>query len=128
MAETIKVAEAPQIPSVELGGKYWELRFSHKAMRRFCSLAKCKMNTFDNALNDYDNYAKLIWTCIWAQDEKVTLDQVNEWLDALPTMGDVIELTQQIIAAAMKKPVEAEKQAEESEDDEGNPTGETTSI
>lgn len=112
-----------QIPTVELGGRFWEMRFSHKAMRRFCSMTKCRMSTFDDALDSYENHVKLLWCILWAQDEKVTLDQVNEWLDELQTMGEVIDLTQKCIAAAMpKRPDEEGKQAEDAE----NPTGETT--
>ncbi len=117
---------ARQIPTVELGGRFWELRMSHRAMRRFCSLVHCKMSNFSNALDDYDNHAKLIWTTIWAQDEKVTLDDVNRWLDELPTMGDVIRLATDIITAAMPDRGELPEGSEEGSDE--GPLEETTSI
>ena len=126
--------EAPQIPTVELGGRFWEMRFSHKAMRRFCSMTKCTMTKFDDALDVYDNYAKLIWCILWAQDSSITLDQVNAWLDELPTMGDVVALVQDCIQAAMKKPEDGGKETPKPASDDGwdedeeNPTGETTSL
>ena len=140
MAKTKKArrGEVPQVPTVELGGKFWEMRFSHKAMRRFCSMTKCRMSTFDDALDDYANYAKLFWCIIWAQDEKVTLEDVNKWLDELDSMGTIVDLATTVLAAAMKRPLpprdeDGEEEPEEDDgagddwDDEENPTGETTS-
>lgn len=129
-----KAMEVPQVPTVELGGQYWEMRFGHKAMRRFCSMTKCKMSTFDDALDDYGNYAKLFWCIIWAQDEKVTLEDVNKWLEDWDSMGDVVSTASKILAAAMKRPMPVDGPDEEAEkadgddwdEDEENPT-ETTS-
>jgi len=124
MVKKTKKGVIPDVPTIELGGKFWEMRFSHKAMRRFCGLTKCRMSTFDDALDDYANYPKLFWCIIWAQDESVKLEDVNKWMDEeMASMGDVVEIATTILAAAMKRPMpnSDEEEEDEPDEDEENP-------
>lgn len=126
MAKKTKKDVIPNVPTIELGGKFWEMRLSHKAMRRFCGLTKCRMSTFDAALDDYANYPKLFWSIIWAQDESVKLEDVSKWMDEeMASMGDVVEIATTILAAAMKRPMpksdEDEEEEDEPDEDEENP-------
>jgi hypothetical protein len=124
MVKKTKKGVIPDAPTIELGGKFWEMRFSHKAMRRFCGLTKCRMSTFDDALDDYANYPKLFWCIIWAQDESVKLEDVNKWMDEeMASMGDVVEIATTILAAAMKRPMpnSDEEEEDEPDEDEENP-------
>ena len=121
-----------QIPTVELGGRLWEMRFGHKAMRLFCRAAKCNLSSFDQALDNYDNQVLLIWCIIQVQDGGVKRDDLDDWLDAL-LLEDVFQLIQDAIAAAMpstagKYLAESGSGEAESRDAEENPTTETSSA
>lgn len=119
-----------QIPTAELGGRLWALRFGHKAMRLFCRAAKCSLSSFDQALDTYDNQILLLWCILQVQDGSVKRDELDEWLDDL-LLEDVFQLIQDAIAAAM--PSTAGKRlaalnAEGAEDTvpDANPTAETS--
>lgn len=122
--------EEKQIPTVELGGRLWELRFGHKAMKLFCQKARVTLATFDRAMEYYDNQILMIWCAMWTQDKAVTQEQLDDWLDEL-TLEDVFRLGGDMVAAAMPTAAEQQelKDAAESAEDPGeeNPTGETTS-
>ena len=116
-----------QIPTVELGGRLWELRFGHKAMRLFCRTTKCNLSTFDQALDSYDNQTLLLWCIIQVQDPTVKRDELEDWLDAL-LLEDVFQLIQDAIAAAMPSTAGKRLAALNAEDAaEENPTAETSS-
>lgn len=120
-----------QIPTVELGGRLWELRFGHKAMRLFCRATKCNLSSFDQALDSYDNQVLLLWCIIQVQDGGVKRDDLDDWLDAL-LLEDVFQLIQDAIAAAMpstagKRLAELNADEAEGSDTEENPTTETSS-
>lgn len=116
-----------QIPTVELGGRLWELRFGHKAMRLFCRTTKCNLSTFDQALDSYDNQTLLLWCIIQVQDPTVKRDELEDWLDAL-LLEDVFQLIQDAIAAAMPSTAGKRLAALNAEDaTEENPTAETSS-
>lgn len=89
-----------QTPVVELGGRLWELRFGHKAMRLFCRTTKCNMSNFDESLDSYDNQILLIWCILQAQDSSVTRNDLDDWLDEL-LLEEVFDIVQDAIAAAM---------------------------
>ena len=89
-----------EIPTVELGGRLWELRFGHKAMRMFCRLAKCTLSGFDAALDSYDNQFVLLWCILQTQDPNLKREVLEDWLDAL-VLEDVFIIIQDAIAAAM---------------------------
>lgn len=131
-----KVTQLPQaekqIPTVELGGRIWELRFGHKAMRRYCTLTRCNIETFDRTLAYYDNQIKLLWCILATQDESVTEDQLDDWLDEL-VLEDVLTLGADAVEAAMPKAsamlkAQEEKAAAIAESDGENPTEENTST
>lgn len=116
-----------QIPTVELGGRLWELRFGHKAMRLFCRTTKCNLSTFDQALDSYDNQTLLLWCIIQVQDPAVKRDALEDWLDEL-LLEDVFQLIQDAIAAAMPSTAGKRLAALNAEGDaEENPTTETSS-
>lgn len=121
-----------QIPTAELGGRIWELRFGHKAMRRYCSITRCNIETFDRTLIYYDNQIKLLWSILASQDPSVTEEQLDDWLDEL-LLEDIMTLTGDAVEAAMPKAsalmrAQEEKAAALAEGDKGNPTGENTST
>lgn len=125
-----------QTPTVELGGRLWELRFGHKAMRMFCRAAKCSLSNFDAALDSYDNQILLLWCVVQAQDSTVKREDLDDWLDQL-LLEDVFEMIQDAIAAAMPrtagKRLAVAKDAESAATEEAvleepeNPTTETSS-
>ncbi len=117
-----------QIPTVELGGRLWELRFGHKAMRLFCGAVECSLSSFDLALDSYDNQTLLLWCILQVQDSSVTKEVLDDWLDAL-LLEDIFDLIQDAIAAAMPSTAGKKLNAMEDEDaDEAeNPTPETSS-
>ena len=120
-----------QIPTVELGGRLWELRFTHKVMKAFSRATRCSLSDFDRAFDDYDNQVLLIWLMLTAQDPSVTRQQLDDWLDEL-ILEDVFRIGEEAISAALpstagKRLAErtaAREQAEEAED----PLGEITST
>lgn len=124
-----------QIPTVELGGRLWELRFGHKAMRMFCRLTKCTLSGFDQALDSYDNQFVLLWCILQTQDPAVKRDDLENWLDEL-LLEDVFTIIQDAIAAAMpstagKRIAEMRARdttAGETDGDEANPTTGSTNI
>ena len=135
MAETMKaadMAEMKQIPTVALGGRLWEMRFGHKAMRRYCAATRCNMATFDRSLVYYENVIKLLWCILTVQDETVTETQLDDWLDEL-LLEDVMEMVGATVEAAMPKStakasLEEEQTAAEGTagSEEENPTEKTT--
>lgn len=121
-----------QIPTVELGGRIWELRFGHKAMRRYCGVTRCNIETFDRTLIYYENQTKLLWSILASQDESVTEEQLDDWLDEL-LLEDVMTLTGDAVEAAMPKATalmkaQEEKAAKLAQEGEENPTPETIST
>ncbi len=130
-----KITQFPQaekqIPTVELGGRIWELRFGHKAMRRYCGVTHCNIETFDRTLIYYDNQIKLLWSILASQDESVTEEQLDDWLDEL-LLEDIMVMAGDAVEAAMPKAsalikAQEEKAAALAKEDAENPTPETTS-
>ena len=126
-----KNTQQKQIPTVELGGRVWDLRFGHKAMKRYCSMTRCNMETFDRTLIFYENQIKLLWCMISAQDPTVTEDQLDDWLDEV-YVEDILGLIDDAVAAGMPKStamMAAQQKADAAaEGAEENPTGTTTST
>lgn len=125
----------PVFPTVELGGRLWELRFGHKAMRMFCRLTKCTLATFDSAANVYDNRITLLWIIMQQTDPALKREELEKWLDEL-LLEDILTLTENTIAAAFpranakrkekkKKTADSDSDTEDEEgedEDEANPT------
>ena len=126
--------DAPQIPTVELGGKVWELKFGHKAMRQYCGRVKTTLSRFDRSLDDYDNQIKLLHIIMTQQEPGLRMEQLDEWLDEM-LLEDVLDTVQQAVEAAMPKTrarlekEQAEAEAKKAEEGQGeNPPEETTSA
>lgn len=126
--------EKRQTPIVELGGRLWELRFGHKAMRMFCRATKCNLSTFDDALDTYDNEILLLWCILQTQDPSVKREDLDIWLDDL-LLEDVFRIIQDAVGAAMPSTAgkrlqameNAQDSADKEPDDTENPTQRTTS-
>lgn len=99
----------PVFPTVELGGRLWELRFGHKAMRQFCRLTKCTLNTFDTAADNYENRITLLWIIMQQADPVLKREELEKWLDDL-LLEDILTLTEDTIAAAFPR-VNAKRKA-----------------
>ncbi len=126
MDQTAETPARPQIepPTVELGGRLWELRFGHKAMRMFCRAAKCTLSDLEKALDTYDNEIALLWCIVSTQDPAVKREELEDWLDDM-LLEDLFSLVQDCFAAALPNTYGRRLQkarAALAAEDEANPT------
>lgn len=94
-----------------------ELKFSHKAMRRFCALTKVSVPELQKAVQRYDLMATAVYCMLAAQDESLTPKQVEDMLDELP----VLEVYTKAVEAVSEALQGDEDAKEAPSDEEENP-------
>lgn len=97
-----------------------ELKFSHKAMRKFSALTQTPLTELKEAVTRYDLMSAAVYCMLSAADETLTPEQVDDMLERLPPL--------KVYTAAVEAVTEALNDGEtpgEDEDGDGaeNPPG-----
>lgn len=117
------------IPTVQLGGRLWQIRIGHKVLQKYSSLTRVGMEQMGALINRYDMMILLLWCILSEQDPALKRETLDKWLDELP-IREWQRLLRQIgesIAASFPEEEEIEEDADgqPAAGDEPDPTGET---
>lgn len=120
-------------PTVQLGGRMWPLRMTHKVMMLFSSATRMSMDQLQYQIGRYDYMVLLLWLMCHAQDPQLKKEKFEGWLDDLGIKGVIPLLNQVGEAMQAAFPSEEETEAEDAdsedaEDDAAEDPTETGAI
>lgn len=107
-------------PTVQLGGRMWPLRMTHRVLMLFSSATRLSMDQLQYQVGRYDYMVLLLWLMCHAEDPQLKKEKFEGWLDDLGIKG-VIPLLNQVgeaMQAAFPSEEEAEAENADGEDDE----------
>ena len=112
-------------PTIQLGGRMWPLRMTHRILMLFSSATKMSMDQMQYQIGRYDYMVLLLWLMLQAADPQLKRDKFEGWLDDLGVKGVIPLLTK--VGEAMQAAFPSEEDLAETEkddagDDAGNPT------
>ena len=112
-------------PTIQLGGRMWPLRMTHRILMLFSSATKMSMDQMQYQIGRYDYMVLLLWLMLQAADPQLKKDKFEGWLDDLGVKGVIPLLTK--VGEAMQAAFPSEEDLAETEkddagDDAGNPT------
>ena len=120
-------------PTVQLGGRMWPLRMTHRVLMLFSSATRLSMDQLQYQIGRYDYMVLLLWLMCQAQDPQLKKEKFEGWLDELGVKG-VIPLLNQV-GEAMQAAFPSEEEAaaedadsEDAEDDEAEDPTEAGAI
>ena len=113
-------------PTVQLGGRMWPLRMTHRVLMLFYSATKLSMDQMQYQIGRYDYMVLLLWLMLQAADPQLKRDKFEGWLDDLGVAG-VIPLLEKV-GAAMQAAFPSEEDTAETEEDDntGDDAGDPT--
>ena len=113
-------------PTVQLGGRMWPLRMTHRVLMLFSSATKLSMDQMQYQIGRYDYMVLLLWLMLQAADPQLKRDKFEGWLDDLGVAG-VIPLLEKV-GAAMQAAFPSEEDTAETEEDDntGDDAGDPT--
>ena len=112
-------------PTVQLGGRMWPLRMTHRVLMLFSSATKLSMDQLQYQVGRYDYMVLLLWLMLQAADPQLKKDKFEGWLDDLGVKG-VIPLLNKV-RAAMQAALQSEAdKADTEEADAGGEGGDPT--
>lgn len=112
-------------PTVQLGGRMWPLRMTHRVLMLFSSATKLSMDQMQYQIGRYDYMVLLLWLMLQAADPQLKREKFEGWLDDLGVAG-VIPLLE-VVGEAMQAAFPSEEDtAETEEDDSGDDAGDPT--
>ena len=120
-------------PTVQLGGRMWPLRMTHRVLMLFSSATRLSMDQLQYQIGRYDYMVLLLWLMCQAQDPQLKKEKFEGWLDELGVKGVIPLLNQVGEAMQAAFPSEEETEAEEAgsedaEDDEAEDPTEAGAI
>lgn len=71
-------------PTVQLGGRLWQVRIGHKVLQKFSALTRVGMEQMGAVINRYDMMILLLWCILSEQDPTLKRETLDNWLDELP--------------------------------------------
>lgn len=80
------------------------LRLGHKALKRFSALTGARMSDLDSEIDHYDKLTALLWCMISVDDETVTPDELDTWLDRQPSLKPVMNAVTRAIELSFHDP------------------------
>lgn len=119
-----KTTEKP-VPTIELGGRFWFLKVTHRVLERFSAISRCPLQDFDTMLQRYDMMVLLLWLMMCESRPDLTREGLTGWLNAMPPF-DAMQLVSNAVSQAVEYsfPKQAEAQAEDADEAEtADPTG-----
>lgn len=111
---------------LELGGRLFELKLTHKAMKVFTNTTKVPVTRMDEAVARYDYLVYLLFCMLHVQDPTITTKQLDDWLEDV-VLGEIYDKVASALAAAFPEPEKTEP-AEGPGPLEAAGTGETASA
>jgi len=115
------------IPTIQLGGRIWQMRVGHKVLQKFSALTRVGMDGMGALLNRYDMMVLLLWCILSEQDPKLKRETLDGWLDELSVREWQATLRQIGDAIAASFPDEEADEAEAgAAEGEPDPTGAAT--
>lgn len=120
MNETNRTEKLP--PVIELGGRCWELRLTHRVMMLFSSSTRCPLNELPQQVMRYDYMVQLLWHMLHEQDGQLKREKFDGWLAELSVNGVVSTLMEPVTDAVMAAFPEDEDDEGAEEDAEADPT------
>lgn len=72
------------LPTVQLGGRLWQVRIGHKVLQKFSALTRVGMEQMGAVINRYDMMILLLWCILSEQDPTLKRETLDNWLDELP--------------------------------------------
>lgn len=120
-------------PTVQLGGRMWPIRMTHRVLMLFSSATKMSMDQLQYQIGRYDYMVLLLWLMLQEQDPQLKRAKFEGWLDDLGVKGVIPLLSSVGEAMQAAFPSEEETEAEEAdsedaEDDEAEDPTETGAI
>ena len=112
-------------PTIQLGGRMWPLRMTHRILMLFSSATKMSMDQMQYQIGRYDYMVLLLWLMLQAADPQLKRDKFEGWLDDLGVKG-VIPLLNKVGEAMQAAFPSEEDIAETEEDDAGDDAGNPT--
>ena len=115
----------PVAPSIELGGRVWVLKVTHRVLERFSAITKAPLQQFDAMVQRYDMMVLLLWLMLCETRADLTREGLTGWLNAMPVF-DAMNLVSNAVAEAVEYsfPTPTEQPPEDADETEpGNPTG-----
>lgn len=107
-------------PTVQLGGRMWPLKLTHRILMLFSSATKLSMDQMQYQIGRYDYMVLLLWLMCQAQDPQLKREKFEGWLDDLGVAGvvDLLPAVADAFQSAFPSEDEAEDEADAGEDDE----------
>lgn len=80
-------------PTVQLGGRLWALRMTHRVLMLFSQMTRTSMDQLQFQIGRYDYMVLLLWLMCHEQDPQLKRETFDGWLDALEIRGVIPLLT-----------------------------------
>ena len=106
-------------PTVQLGGRMWPLRMTHRVLMLFSSATKMSMDQLQYQIGRYDYMVLLLWLMLQEQDPQLKRAKFEGWLDELGVKGVIPLLSSVGEAMQAAFPSEEEAEAENAEVEDG---------
>lgn len=119
-----KTTEKP-VPTIELGGRFWFLKVTHRVLERFSAISRCHLQDFDAMLQRYDMMVLLLWLMMCESRPDLTREGLTGWLNAMPPF-DAMQLVSNAVAQAVEYSFPKQEEAPAEDPDEAetaDPTG-----
>lgn len=112
-----KTTEKP-IPTIELGGRFWFLKVTHRVMERFSAISRCPLRDFDVMLERYDMMVLLLWLMMCETRPDLTREGLTGWLNVMAPR-DAMNLVSDAVsnAVAYAFPSKADESPDEGTDE-----------
>jgi len=98
-------------PTIELGGRTWQLRLTHNVMMQYSSITRVPLDQLQNQIARYDYMILLLWLMLRREDGQLKREKFEGWLEDLGIRGVLTELLGPIteaVKAAFPEPEEEE--------------------
>ena len=114
----------PPVPTIELGGRVWFLKITHRVLERFSAITRCSLQDLATLVQRYDMMVLLLWLMMAETRPSLTREGLNGWLNDLPLQECVKTVGDAVTAALQYSFPQAEEAADE-ETDEAEPKNPT---
>lgn len=113
-------------PTVQLGGRMWPLRMTHRILMLFSSATKMSMDQMQYQIGRYDYMVLLLWLMLQAADPQLKREKFEGWLDDLGVKGVIPLLNKVGEAMSAAFPSEEDTAETEEDDNTGDDAGDPT--
>ena len=106
------------VPTIELGGRFWFLKVTHRVMERFSAISRCPLRDFDVMLERYDMMVLLLWLMMCETRPDLTREGLTGWLNVM-ALRDAMNLVSDAVsdAVAYSFPTKVDESPDEGTDE-----------